>query len=135
MVTIPVKRPECKDFDLFQGVIESQTVWNPFKMSFRRKPESSDFSVFWTPDQVRHNEFGLFTISSRRGKMTTPLTPAFLTKIVTKSREAPWIRISGLTGILPAYRSSVPIRHVAMKRAGIVIKNKGQKKTISLPHR
>jgi hypothetical protein len=29
--------------------------------SFRRKPESSDFNMFWMPDQVRHDEFGLFT--------------------------------------------------------------------------
>jgi hypothetical protein len=25
-------------------------------LSFRRKPESSDFSTFWMPDQVRHDE-------------------------------------------------------------------------------
>jgi hypothetical protein len=25
------------------------------------KPESSDFSMFWMPDQVRHDECGLFT--------------------------------------------------------------------------
>jgi hypothetical protein len=25
-------------------------------LSFRRKPESSDFSMFWMPDQVRHDE-------------------------------------------------------------------------------
>ena len=34
------------------------------KTSFRRKPESSDFSMFWMPDQVRHDELGLFTKSS-----------------------------------------------------------------------
>jgi hypothetical protein len=30
---------------------------NPFKTSFRRKPESN---YFWMPDQVRHDGFGTF---------------------------------------------------------------------------
>lgn len=34
------------------------------KTSFRRRPESGDFSMFWIPDRVRHDEFGLSTISS-----------------------------------------------------------------------
>ena len=33
-------------------------------LSFRRKPESSFFSMFWMPDQVRHDELGLFMKSS-----------------------------------------------------------------------
>jgi len=33
-------------------------------MSFRRRPESSDFSMFWMQDQVRHDELGLITKSS-----------------------------------------------------------------------
>jgi hypothetical protein len=68
----------------------SQKVWNPIKASFRRSrlchnwqddaaqrlrhsgldPESSVFFKdlrFWMPDQVRHDEFGLFTISSMFG--------------------------------------------------------------------
>jgi hypothetical protein len=28
------------------------------------RPESSYFSMFWMPDRVRHDEFGLITISS-----------------------------------------------------------------------
>ncbi|MGB2928067.1 MAG: hypothetical protein WBB70_04050, partial [Desulfobacterales bacterium] len=34
------------------------------KTSFLRKPESSDFSMFWMPDQVRHDELRLFTKTS-----------------------------------------------------------------------
>jgi len=29
-------------------------------LSFRRKPESSNFNMFWMPDQVRHDVFGTF---------------------------------------------------------------------------
>jgi hypothetical protein len=29
-------------------------------MSFRRRRESSDFNMFWMPDQVRHDELGTF---------------------------------------------------------------------------
>jgi hypothetical protein len=31
-------------------------------LSFRRKPESSDFSTFWMPDQVRHDEKNQFFV-------------------------------------------------------------------------
>jgi hypothetical protein len=30
-------------------------------LSFRRKPESSNFIMFWMPDRVRHDEKGIFT--------------------------------------------------------------------------
>jgi len=45
----------------FDGFVKSQKM---HILSFRRKPESSNFSMFWMPDQVRHDEFGLFTESS-----------------------------------------------------------------------
>jgi hypothetical protein len=38
-----------------------QLVRNRLGLSFLRRPESSDFSMFWMPDQVRHDEFGIFT--------------------------------------------------------------------------
>jgi hypothetical protein len=41
-------------------------------LSFRRKPESSDFSTFWMPDQVRHDECGLFTRPSKLKFQTNP---------------------------------------------------------------
>ena len=52
----------------FRGLIK---VWNLFQLSFRRRPESSEFNTFWMPDhadckklsiysqlQVRHDESG-----------------------------------------------------------------------------
>jgi hypothetical protein len=45
----------------FDGLVKSQKM---HILSFRRKPESSNFNMFWMPDQVRHDEFGLFTESS-----------------------------------------------------------------------
>jgi hypothetical protein len=38
-------------------VVKSQ---NFFKASFRRRPESKNSGLFWLPDQVRHDEFGIF---------------------------------------------------------------------------
>jgi hypothetical protein len=32
----------------------------PVFLSFRRKPESSQFNMFWMPDQVRHDDLGTF---------------------------------------------------------------------------
>ena len=37
--------------------------WKSLKMSFLRRPEPSDFSMFWMSDQVRHDELGLPTKS------------------------------------------------------------------------
>ena len=36
-----------------------------FKVSFRRKPESSNSSIFWMPDQVRQDEFESFCETSK----------------------------------------------------------------------
>jgi hypothetical protein len=47
-------------FGNFDGLVKSR---KSLKTSFRRKPESSDFSMFWMPDQVRHDELGLPTKS------------------------------------------------------------------------
>ena len=44
-----------------------QKVWSLFSASFRRKPESSRFSVLWMRDQVQHNEFGVLTIFPKLG--------------------------------------------------------------------
>jgi hypothetical protein len=54
---------------LFDAFVKSQKI---NFLSFRRKPESSGFSMFWilvedpvfSGDQVRHEEKGLFTNSS-----------------------------------------------------------------------
>ena len=45
-------------FGNFDGLVKSR---KSLKTSFRRRPESNDFSMFWMPDQVRHDELGLFT--------------------------------------------------------------------------
>ena len=37
-----------------------EKVRNSLLLSFRRKPEFSDFSTFWMPDQVRHDDLGTF---------------------------------------------------------------------------
>ncbi len=55
------KIPNSKLYELVKGQ-------KPLFRSFRRKPESSDFSTFWMPvedpvssgDQVRHDELGTF---------------------------------------------------------------------------
>jgi len=39
------------------GLVKSQ---NFNLASFRRRPESSVFNMFWMPDQVRHDESGTF---------------------------------------------------------------------------
>jgi len=46
---------------IIDGPVKSQNITF---LSFRRKPESSHFNTFWMPDQVRHDELGLFTNSS-----------------------------------------------------------------------
>ena len=38
----------------------SQKVTFSVFLSFRRKPESSKFNMFWMPDQVRHDDAGTF---------------------------------------------------------------------------
>jgi len=38
-------------------LVKSQKT--PF-LSFRRKPESSNFNMFWIPDQIRHDVSGTF---------------------------------------------------------------------------
>jgi hypothetical protein len=41
-------------------VMNSQkVVWRRL-LSFRRRPESSEFNKFWMPDQVRHDGFETF---------------------------------------------------------------------------
>ena len=47
---------------MLYGLVKSQ---KNNLLSFRRKPESSNFNMFWMPDQVRHDGIRLFTRASR----------------------------------------------------------------------
>ena len=49
-------------------------------LSFRRKPESSNFNMFWMPDQVRHDGIRLFT---RASMIDTKNSGLFLQKPMT----------------------------------------------------
>ena len=41
-------------------MMNSQKVNFSVFQSFRRTPESSNFNMFWMPDQVRHDDSGTF---------------------------------------------------------------------------
>jgi hypothetical protein len=46
--------------------------------------------MFWMPDQVRHDEFGLFTNSSDfEGIMSTPLEKTLIGLVVKNASEIP----------------------------------------------
>jgi len=54
-------RVEHMTDDNLDGLVKSQ---KNNLLSFRRKPESSNFNMFWMPDQVRHDGIRLFTRAS-----------------------------------------------------------------------
>ena len=73
-------------------------------LSFRRRPESSDFSMFWMPvedpvfsrDQVRHDEIRLFTRPSIFKSQITNKSQIPIINVQNVCPPADWILVIGI---------------------------------------